>query len=245
MRSLARSMGITDTGTADPKAWDNDPLVSKTIRKCSSPSALMQGARSVVVIGIPVQRTILATAPSSYYSEHYRTVNSMLDHAAQRIAMELHILGHEAIFVSRDGYAGIDGLRKDASSFFSHRHSAYLAGLGTFGASGMLITAKNGPRIRFTSVITTAELPFDGPMKDQLCIGCGKCAEECPESAVVSGTYPEKLTDKQRCVEYSALLRKRGCSPCGRCIFVCPVGKDMNDPLPSQEAIDNIRRYTE
>ncbi|MCL2143843.1 MAG: 4Fe-4S binding protein [Methanomassiliicoccaceae archaeon] len=242
--SLARSMGITDVGVAAVSAWESDDLVKRMIPENGRPSSLMRGSRSVIVIGMPVQRTILATAPSSYYFEHYKTINSMLDLAAQRIAMELQIIGHASIFVSRDGYQGIEGLRKDASSFFSHRHAAYLAGMGTFGVSNMLLTEKNGPRIRFTSVITTAELPAGAPMKGQLCTSCGRCIEECPENAVASGMYPDNITNKQKCVEYSAVLRTEGRSPCGRCIFVCPVGKDINDHLPSDSAIDRIRSYT-
>jgi epoxyqueuosine reductase QueG len=168
----------------------------------------------------------------------------MLDQAAQRIAMELHILGYPAIFVSRDGYQGIEGLRRDPSSFFSHRHSAYLAGLGTFGVSGMLLTENNGPRMRYTSIITTAELDHNVPMKKQLCTRCMRCTKECPEGAVTKGMYPDEITDKKRCVEYSAVLRAKGCSPCGRCLFVCPVGKDVHDPLPTDDAIANIRKYT-
>ncbi|MCL2786581.1 MAG: hypothetical protein FWD81_05130, partial [Methanomassiliicoccaceae archaeon] len=188
IRLLARSLGIIDIGATDVRSWESDPLVSGTIRKCSYPSALMSGSRSVISMGIPTQRAILATAPSLYYFEHYRTLNLMLDHAAQRIVMELNILGHEAVFVPRDGYTGIDGLRKDPSSFFSHRHSAYLAGMGTFGPSGMLITEGNGPRVRFTSVITDAELPYGKPLEKQLCIGCMRCRDECPEKAVASDT---------------------------------------------------------
>jgi len=242
--SLARSLGVVDTGIADAGAWDDDVLVSRIIPKDERPRALMDNARSVIAIGIPAQRTILATAPSAYYTEHYRTLNSMLDLAAQRIAMELNILGYDAMFVSRDGYQGIEGLRKDPSSFFSHRHSAYLAGLGTFGMNNMLLTEKNGPRIRFTSVITNAELRHGGPMKKQLCTSCMRCMNECPEDAVPSGRYPENMTDKRKCVEYSAILRSKGCSPCGRCIFVCPVGKDANGPLPTDGAVKHIRSYT-
>jgi len=244
IRSLARSLGIIHLGVADVNRWKSDLLTKDTVPRCSSPSEIMHGSRSVISIGIPIQRAILATAPSSYYSEHYRTVNMMLDHAAQRIAMELNILGHPSVSVPRDGYVGIDGLRKDPSSFFSHRHSAYLAGMGTFGVSGMLITGDRGPRIRFTSVITAAELPYGMPLKEQLCTKCFRCTNTCPEGAVASGEYPEKLTDKGKCVEYSAILRNKGCSPCGRCIYVCPVGDDASDPIPSDEAINHIRKYT-
>ena len=241
--SLARSLGIVDIGIARAGAWDDDALVSKIIPKDERPKALMRNSRSVIAIGIPMQRAILATAPSVYYFEHYKTVNSMLDHAAQRIAMELNNMGYDAMFVSRDGYQGIEGLRKDPSSFFSHRHSAYLAGLGSFGVNNMLLTKKNGPRIRFVSVITTAELNYNGPIKEQLCIKCMKCRKECPDDAVASGMYPNNITDKKRCVERSATLRNEGRSPCGRCIYVCPVGTDVNDNIPTDDAIKYIRSY--
>ena len=242
--SAARSLGIVDIGVADAGAWETDGLVSSVIRKYERPSSLMRGARSVIVIGIPVQRTILATAPSPFYAEHYRVVNMMLDYYAQRIATELHAEGHAAIYVSRDGYPGISGLKKDPSSFFSHRHAAYLAGMGTFGISNMLLTEKNGPRIRFTSIITDAELPYNAPMRKQLCTECMKCVNECPQKAVASELYPKGITDKPKCIDLSATLRSEGRSPCGRCIFVCPVGKDINDPLPGDDAIENIRRRT-
>jgi len=241
--SLARSLGIVDIGIASAEAWDDDALVSKIIPKDERPKALMRNSRSVIVIGIPTQRAILATAPSVYYSEHYKTINSMLDHAAQRIAMELNIIGYDSMYISRDGYQGIEGLRKDPSSFFSHRHSAYLAGLGTFGVNNMLLTKKNGPRIRFTSVITTAELNYNGPMKTQLCIKCMRCRKECPDDAVASGMYPNNITDKKRCVERSATLRSEGRSPCGRCIYVCPVGTDVNDNIPTDDAVRHVRSY--
>ncbi|MCL1984726.1 MAG: 4Fe-4S binding protein [Methanomassiliicoccaceae archaeon] len=243
IRSTARSLGIVDIGVANAEAWETDGLVGTIIPENEHPSSMLEGSRSVIVIGIPVSRAILATAPSSYYSEHYRTINSMLDHASQRIAMELEIEGHTAAFVSRDGYQGIEGLRKNASSFFSHRHAAYLAGMGTFGISNMLITKKNGPRMRFTSVITTAELPYGGPLKEGLCTECMRCVSECPQNAVVPEGYPTGITQKQRCVEYSAILRSKGCSPCGRCIFVCPVGEDINGHLPADETIKHIQTY--
>jgi len=244
IRSLAGSLGIIDFGVAAASAWDDDELVSKLIPEAQRPLSIMRGARSVIVIGIPVQRAILATAPSVYYSEHYKTLNMMLDLAGQRIAMELDNMGYPSVFVSRDGYQGIEGLRKDPSSFFSHRHSAYLAGLGSFGVSNMLLTERNGPRIRFTSIITTADLKKDKPSKKKLCTECMRCRTECPDAAVAPDLYPKGITDKLRCVERSATLRNEGRSPCGLCIFACPVGKDVNDHLPTDEAVKKIRSYS-
>lgn len=238
----ARGMGIIDISAAPADGWDTDPLVSSRIGEGHRPKDIMPDARSVVVIGVPVQRSILDTAPSIYYNHLYSVVNDLLDQASERIALELNALGHRAIYVPRDGYHGIAGLREMPESFFSHRHAAYLAGMGTFGWNNMLLTEKYGPRIRFASVITSAELPCGRVMDEGLCIGCGACARQCPSSSVAGTGYPEGITDKRGCVEYTAPLAQVGRSPCGRCIAVCPVGDDKG-PGPTEKAVETIRMY--
>lgn len=225
---------------ADVSLWDSDPLVSATIPSVQRPKAIMPSARSVVVIWVPVSPTILHTAPSLYYREHYRTLNTLLDVTAQRIVTMLDAEGYDAAYVPRDGYHGIEGLKKDPSSFFSHRHAAYLAGMGTFGINNVLLTETHGPRVRFTSIITSADLPAGRPMKKELCIKCMKCVTECPVKALSGVVYPKGL-DKSLCVERSATLAKKGISPCGRCITVCPVGKKVIPPV--DDFVEAVRRY--
>ena len=224
---VCRGLGIHDIGVADAGMWETDPLVSSRIGAGGRPRDLMPDARSVVVIGIPIQGN---------------TVNTMLDQAAERIALELISMGHHAVAIPRDGYLGLAGLRGDPSAFFSHRHAAYLAGMGTFGYTNMLLTERYGPRIRLASIVTSVKLPSGSPMDRQLCTGCRRCVRECPANAVTDAGYPEGITEKQRCVEISASLAAKGVSPCGRCIAVCPIGDDRC-PSPTKEAIDLIRSY--
>lgn len=229
-----------DFSVADASAWDADPLVSGLIPEAQRPKAIMPSAESVIVIWAPVSQTILHTAPSLYYREHYRTLNALLDITAQRIASMLSSEGYDAAYVPRDGYHGIAGLKKDPSSFFSHRHAAYLAGLGTFGINNTLLTERHGPRVRLASVITSADLPRGKPMEKSLCIGCMKCVRECPAEALSGEAYPGGM-DKPLCVGRSDELNREGISPCGRCITICPVGKTVAPPTDA--FVEKVRTY--
>lgn len=243
IKDVARAMGITDVSVADASAWDTDPLVSSRIAVPGRPLSILPTAKSVIVIGVPLQKAILATAPSIYYKSLYDTVNILLDQAGERIALELGAEGFDAVYVPRDGYHGLAGLKMYQSAFFSHRHAAYLAGMGTFGINNAILTPDHGPRMRFTSIITSAELPSGGPMKRELCIKCRKCTKACPGEAIGDKPYPESVVRKERCLEVSAELAAKGISPCGRCIAVCPVGRDNSDPVPTDAAIAEIRKY--
>ena len=169
----------------------------------------MPGTRTVIVIGLPVFLPVVETAPSIWYHELYRTTNELLDQHAYRIAAALNAAGSAAVPVPRDGYGSIRVLLERPVAFFSHRHAAYLAGLGSFGVSNMLLTPAYGPRVRFASVLTAAELPPDPVREKELCTRCMRCIEECPAGALEPGDYPASLTDKRACAERSADLFRR------------------------------------
>jgi epoxyqueuosine reductase len=90
----------------------------------------------------------------------------------------------------------------DWHSAWSERHVAYVAGLGTFGLSGGLITCK-GQAVRFGSVVVRSVIPatprpYSSPFAYCLHFsgdGCAECAERCPVGSVsVQGR------DKTACV---------------------------------------------
>jgi epoxyqueuosine reductase QueG len=117
-------------------------------------------------------------------------------------------------------------LKEKPITFFSHRHAAYLAGLGNFGINNVLLTPKYGPRVRFATVFTAAVIPSDLMIEKSLCTKCMRCVQVCPVKALDGRGYPEGLMDKKACATRSEALHKRYISPCGLCIKVCPVGDD-------------------
>ena len=65
-----------------------------------------------------------------------------------------------------------------------------LAGLGNFGINNMLLTPEFGPRVRFASILTSAEIEPDPVLEKPLCIRCQRCVEACPVHALDGEDYP-------------------------------------------------------
>ncbi len=208
IRKKCEQLDVPLVGVAPVDRWDEEPF-QPWVPPDFRPRNIYPEARSVVVIGLPVDLPVLETTPSIFYHELYNTVNRLLDESAYRIAVMLNGMGHPSIFTPRDGYGMLDVLKDRPLAFFSHRHAAYLAGLGTFGVNNMLLTPRYGPRVRFTSILTTAPLPPDPIMEEELCIRCMRCARSCPAQALEEKGYPEGLTLKDRCTEYNLGLAER------------------------------------
>jgi epoxyqueuosine reductase len=220
-----RDLDIPLVGFASASRWD-EPLFEPWVPEAFRPRAIFPETETVIVIGMPVSLPVIESAPSIWYHELYRTVNSLLDQAGYRIASLLTAEGHPSAWVPRDGYGSIGVLMERPVAFFSHRHAAFLAGLGNFGMNNMLLTPEFGPRVRFASILTAAEIRPDPLHEKPLCVRCRRCVEACPVHALEGGDYPEGLTDKKTCATRSEDLQKRFISPCGICIKVCPVGAD-------------------
>ncbi|MCZ7392814.1 MAG: 4Fe-4S binding protein [Candidatus Methanoperedens sp.] len=226
-----RSIGVHLIGFAPVERWSAPPeelphVLSPWIPEEFWPQSIYPEAKSVIVIGLPVPLPIVETAPSIYYHELYKTVNSMLDSKACEIANFLNEKGFSSIYLPRDAYGDIKILIERPFAFFSHKHAAYLAGLGSFGQNNVLLTPEYGPRVRFTSIFTTAKIKPDPIKTKDLCTRCLLCVKNCPVGAIPKkGNFPPPV-DKKLCAIRSMELRNEYRSPCGICIKVCPVGKD-------------------
>jgi epoxyqueuosine reductase len=220
---FCRDRGVDLIGFAPVERWDEVNEVPPDFR----PRALWPPAKSVIVLGLEMPLPIVETTPSVVHMELYKTANAELDQLAYDLARYLNRLGHASFFFPRDGYGSMRALRENNRAAFGHVPAARYAGLGTIGASHNLLTAEFGPRVRFVSVFTSAEIPPDPMLGKELCIKCQACAKCCPKKAIrmrpdrVVGDY-----DDQACLEMAEELVAQRCFPCGVCTKVCPIGED-------------------
>ena len=183
IRAKCSDLDIPLVGFAAADRWD-EPMFEPRVPEQFRPGFIVPGTKTVIVIGLPVFLPVIETAPSIYYHELYKTVNGLLDDNAYRISLSLNREGFSAVPVPRDGYGSLGVLKEQPSAFFSHRHAAVLAGLGTFGINNTVLTREFGPRVRFASIFTDAEMPPDPVMTDSLCNHCMRCIDICPVNAL-------------------------------------------------------------
>lgn len=117
-------------------------------------------------------------------------------------------------------------------SRWSHKHVAFIAGLGTLGTHGMLITEK-GCSGRLGSLITTMPLPTTPRPRREYCLQhqgltCFACIDACPH-----GFLQQEGLDAQGC--YSILLAhartfahlQGTADVCGKCAVMGPCAQKM------------------
>jgi epoxyqueuosine reductase QueG len=159
----------------------------------------------------------------------------------QRLSYKHHMFAHKNTYNTFTGYDIARFLEKRGFKAFviqpttpyyaqefrgvmSHRHAAIRAGLGVFGKNNLVLTREFGPRQRFCTVLTDADLVPDPLIEEDLCMGCNTCREGCPVQAWDSKSG---IFYKPVCAHHQNWNRAdQECKqPCGICIQVCPVGK--------------------
>jgi epoxyqueuosine reductase QueG len=129
---------------------------------------------------------------------------------------------HLASWISKQGFCAVvptqspfyEVLQPDESGYasnWSERHVAYVAGLGTFGLSGGLIT-RRGIAVRCGSLVTSLHLtPTPRPYSShhEYCLfynshQCGKCIDRCPGGAISGEGH-----NQERCMNHGAEIMQQ------------------------------------
>ena len=197
------------------------------------PTRFVDGAQSVIVIGLPFEPGTVATvlrpelaglraqAADEVSSGAVQPAGAERFFLAEENAMiknELTLMGYKlARFLRHNGWSSLhlppakqNGRFRTAP--FYHMPAMYLAGIGTLGLNASILTPEFGPRFFVTSIITDAPLPSGKPMAEEMCTKCGICVESCPIGAIDGKGWKNPFA----CASY-------GC--CATCIAICPVGE--------------------
>ena len=133
------------------------------------------------------------------YDEVGHTVHDyMLEFIAQLVGQHLLAHGFDAMIFPTTGlHPHVQGMSdleiweshspfRYTSGPFSHRHAATRAGLGEFGYNNLVLTPEFGPRQRFNSIVTDAELVPDPLITEPICLrdSCRLCLNACIMSCI-------------------------------------------------------------
>ena len=184
--SRARKLGADVAGVAR-----TEPLIEATAILHEP----LEGIRSALVIGVR-QSFAALDSPLLQMAQHDTLyAYSKVVEVSHSLVRVLEDAGHAAVavpaFLPIDMSDDLQGMCGEVD----HRRAAVEAGIGTYGLNNLLITKKYGPRIRLASVLTTAPIAPNRPLKRKLCVECGHCAEACPANALAEPGN----TDKRAC----------------------------------------------
>jgi epoxyqueuosine reductase len=152
-----------------------------------SPESLLPTVRSVVVCGYsiwdPVYNLVVTGPDPSSSPAFHQLYAEVASNKAWEVAHFLESRGYEAI--STRGIC----LKK----------AAVLAGMGAQGKHTVVVSPRHGADLRFSAVLTSAELEEDQMFSDDLCGDCTRCLNACPTGAL----KPYSIYIK-RCMGYAA-----------------------------------------
>lgn len=196
-----------------------------------NPTEILPEAESVISYFVPFTRAVVSEPKtvkdgSPLWGEAYVVINPYFADISEAISRYLTGLGHLAAAIPATHTYD----PKTIECQWSHRSAANIAGLGSFGANRMLITAK-GSGGRFCTVITSAKLEANEIKPESRCLSekkgaCGRCFDICPVGALLPGKFDKFLcqavTDRNKELN-SGIPILCEADTCGKCISVCPL----------------------
>jgi epoxyqueuosine reductase len=200
--------------------------------KLDPPDLLKSFARAVS-IALKLPQAVfesISDRPTPIYRSVYQTANQILDQIAFRTSMVLQNDGFQSLPIPASQILDHENLY----AAISHKAVARMAGLGWQGKNLLLITPQYGSRVRLVTVLTSAPLVVDGPIKNR-CGDCTACQDACPAQAIKGISTESHYKNRNeamyfsRCVEKVegefAQIPEVGVPICGICIKVCPFGR--------------------
>jgi epoxyqueuosine reductase QueG len=226
-KDISTSWGVPLLGFAAA----DDPLFEQLKTAVSSthavPKDLLKNAGTVVSFFLPFPKSVTSTNTKERLSSHewavsYVETNELIKQLSLHLTELFTAAGEEVVSIP----ATHNWIEDKLISDWSHRHVAFIAGLGQFGLNNMLITDK-GCCGRVASLITSAVIEPDARPEVEACLykydgSCKKCVRKCVNDALFEDSF-----DRFKC--YDQLLENVEehkavgyADVCGKCLAAVP-----------------------
>lgn len=212
IKEYAHFCGADLVGIASLNRWKSAPF-NRT------PMALMPDATAAIVLGFHYLDSCVELGgqpdiriPGPAISNHIASEHG--NYAAFKLCKYIEKRGYDALMVPATGWWNY---REDAASprgfsaDITHYYAACAAGLGEIGWNNLCLTEQFGPRQRWITVVTNAQIKCD-PMYngEKLCDGCKLCEKHCPGEAFTKeskGTITVDFDEKTYAFKHKNLWR--------------------------------------
>lgn len=200
------------------------------------PGDLLPSARSVVAFFLPFDDAVpgsnyVGRYVSETWARAYVETNALIAAINRRLSAELADRSYRAACIPATHNFDAETLM----SSWSHKHAAYIAGLGTFGLHHMLITPQGCAGRLGTLVTDAAILPTPRPTHEA-CLykhngTCGACVSRCVVTALTtSGDAFDRHACYALCLENGDRHAQFGLADvCGKCASGVPCS--TSDPV--------------
>lgn len=203
IKQYAIELGADLIGFANIERFEKAPLKM-------SPQGILPTAKTVIVCAMHHPDSTIELEGGEYgqsqIMESYGVqivMNNKLDHMSFRIAHFLDEKGFASVPIVSSNiwrYRSYKELDAVFSPDISHIYASVAAGITAMGWNGLALSPEYGPRNRFVSIITDAELdPTPLYNGEPLCDMCGECIKYCPTDAFrkeVDGVKTIQIEDK-------------------------------------------------
>ena len=214
LKDLARYYGAMDAGVTELKPYHLYSHIGRGTGVYGSPISIEH--RFAIAFTVEMDFSMMGASPYPPLSMESGKQYVEIARVAVQLANTIRELGYSARAHINGNYQVIAPL------------VARDAGLGEIGRMTILMTPRQGPRVRVGVVTTDVTLIPDprGPVSAVIdfCNICGKCADVCPSRSIPVGEREEidgalrwKL-NPDTCFRYWSVIG----TDCGRCMAVCP-----------------------
>ena len=217
---------IVGFATAENSLFDQFKTIIRPTH--ATPRELLPGAKSVVVYFVPFSRGLhkenfgTGVYCSRSWAVAYVETNRLISDVNEHMRNELESRGHRVALIPPTHNFDQQSLMSD----WSHRHVAYVAGIGRFGVHNLLITEK-GCTGRLGSLVTDLILKPTAMFKGEFCLqkagfDCLKCVERCQYGALYANRYDRHACYRQCLVNDQYHRDLELTDVCGKCSAMVP-----------------------